>query len=70
MTVPEAEDLDIGEANDLAADVDDGEEAVSDPEGLDSSDDEELGDLDMIDEQSEGKSCVFYICEVRTITDE
>lgn len=55
--VPEAEDLDIGEENDLAADVDDGDDdAASDPEGLDSSDDEELGDLDMIDETSEGES--------------
>jgi len=39
----------------LAADVDDGAaDEASDPEGLDSSDDEELG-LDMLDEESEGK---------------
>ena len=68
--VPEAEDLDIGEANDLAADVDDGEEAVSDPEGLDSSDDEELGDLDMIDEQSEGKPCAATLKTQGAVTDE
>lgn len=55
--MPEAEDIDVGGQDDLAADVDDGDEgAVSDPEGLDSSDDEELGDLDMIDEASEGAS--------------
>jgi hypothetical protein len=54
-TEPEAEDLEIGQQNDLAADVDDGAaDEDSDPEGLDSSDDEELG-LDMLDEESEGE---------------
>jgi ATP-dependent RNA helicase DHX37/DHR1 len=54
---PEAEDLEIGGQNDLAADVDDGDAAGdSDPEGLDSSDDEDDGlGLDMVDEDSEGE---------------
>lgn len=67
--VPEAEDLDIGEDNDLAADVDDGDEAASDPEGLDSSDDEELGDLDMIDEESEGETAAAELFQSRLNTD-
>jgi hypothetical protein len=51
--------LEIGQQEDLAADVDDGAaDEDSDPEGLDSSDDEELG-LDMLDEESEGEHWIF-----------
>jgi len=50
---PEAEDVELGQQDDLAADVDDGA-AGEDPEALDSEDDG-LADLD-IDEASEGKS--------------
>lgn len=51
--MPEAEDVELGYQDDLAADVDDGA-AESDPEGLD-SEDEGLADLE-IDEASDGES--------------
>lgn len=52
VTEVEAEDVDLGNDEDLAADVDDGD-AVSDPEALDSDDD---GDDDLdIDEASDGE---------------
>ena len=48
----EAEDVELGQDDDLAADVDDGDE-VSDPEGLES--DDEIPDI-VIEEKTEGMS--------------
>jgi ATP-dependent RNA helicase DHX37/DHR1 len=51
----EAEDVELGQDNDLAADIDDGDiDAVSDPEALDTEDEED--GLDIIDEASDGES--------------
>jgi len=53
MPEREAEDVELGQDDDLAADVDDGD-AESDPEALDSDDDEAGLDLE-IDEASDSE---------------
>jgi ATP-dependent RNA helicase DHX37/DHR1 len=50
----EAEDVELGNDEDLAADVDDGD-AESDPEALDSDDDDEAVAELGIDEASDGE---------------
>jgi len=62
--VPEAEDVELGYQDDLAADVDDGA-ADSDPEGLD-SEDEGLNNLE-IDEASDGMSNFLASVPVRKL---